>query len=427
MPATLIVGAQWGDEGKGKVIDLLAGKADVVARFQGGSNAGHSVHVGAEQYVLHLVPSGILYPGTINVIGNGVVMDPVRLVDEIVHLEGRGLKVTGNLFVSDLAHVTLPYHKRLDEANELKRGADKIGTTHQGIGPTYADKYGRIGIKVGDLLDEPVFLAKVRRNLAEKNAFFREHYHIPEMTEAEIIDPLRGCLAKLAPLVTDSVRLLHDAMKAGKKILLEGAQGTLLDVDFGTYPFVTASHITAGGALSGTGLPPAVLTRQIGVVKAYTTRVGAGPLPTELPPEEGERLRIIGREYGATTGRPRRVGWFDALPVRRAAMLNGLTDLAITKLDVLDHLDEIPVCTAYRWKGKELAEFPNRTEVAQECEPVYRRLPGWKTVTSGARKMTDLPDNARRYLDTLAELAGVPMGIVSIGPKRDETIFLKEF
>jgi len=422
MPATLVVGAQWGDEGKGKVIDVLTADADIVVRYQGGANAGHTVMVGEETYVLHLIPSGMLYPGKMNVIGNGVVVDPARLVEEIDEFKRRGVDVESRLFLSDLAHVTLPYHKRLDEAREAKRGADRIGTTHQGIGPTYSDKYGRVGIKVGDLADEADFTAKVRRNLEEKNAFFREYYHAPEMSEEEIIAPYRAYWPRLERLVRNTIPYLRDELKAEKRILLEGAQGTLLDVDFGTYPFVSASHPSAGGASAGSGIPPRAIVRVVGVVKAYTTRVGAGPLPTELPAEEGERLRIVGREYGATTGRPRRCGWFDAVAVRRSVDVNGLTEVAVTKLDILDHLDAIPVCTAYRHRGREISEFPTRTEVVAECDPVYRSVPGWKSPTKGIRRWQDLPDNAKRYIETIQALIGVPVSIVSIGPRRDEIV-----
>lgn len=422
MPVSLIVGAQWGDEGKGKVIDLLASSADVVARFQGGSNAGHSVHVGPEKYVFHLLPSGLLYDGTLNIIGNGVVVDPVRLVEEIEHFESRGIKVRDRLLLSDLAHVTLAYHKRLDEENEKKRGANKIGTTHQGIGPTYADKYGRVGIKVGDLLDEPALIAKVRRNLAEKNALFTTYYGTTPMTEDEVLEPVRGTIKALSGVIGDTGARMREAVKAGKRVLLEGAQGTLLDVDFGTYPYVTASHLVAGGAFAGTGLPPVPLDRIIGVAKAYTTRVGAGPFPTELPADQVEAMRTRGKEFGATTGRPRRVGWFDALAVRRAADVNGLTELAVTKLDILDHLDEIPVCTGYAVNGATLSSFPNRTEIVEACTPVYRILPGWKSDTSTIRRWDDLPAKARAYLKTIEELAGVRISLLSIGPKRDETL-----
>ncbi|MEK7475694.1 MAG: adenylosuccinate synthase [Candidatus Coatesbacteria bacterium] len=422
MPATLVVGAQWGDEGKGKVIDVLTAEADVVVRYQGGSNAGHTVVVGAETYVLHLIPSGMLYPGKMNVIGNGVVVDPARLVEEIDTFKARGIDVESRLLLSDLAHVTLPYHKRLDEAREAKRGSDKIGTTHQGIGPTYSDKYGRVGIKVGDLADEADFTEKVRRNLEEKNAFFREYYHAPEMSMEEVLGPYRAYWPRLKGLVRNTIPYLRDELKAGKRILLEGAQGTLLDVDFGTYPYVSASHPTAGGSSAGSGIPPRAIVRVVGVVKAYTTRVGAGPLPTELPAEEQERLRMVGREYGATTGRARRCGWFDAVVVRRAVDVNGLTEVAVTKLDILDHLDEVPVCVAYRYRGQELTEFPTRTEVVAECEPVYRMLPGWKSPTSGIRRWADLPANAKGYIETLQSLMGVTVSIVSIGPRRDEII-----
>lgn len=396
----------------------------MVVRYSGGSNAGHTVHIGNQKYVLHLIPTGILYEGKLNVIGNGVAVDPQRLVEEIMSCEGRGLKVAGRLLVSDLAHVTLPYHKRMDEAREAKRGAGKLGTTHQGIGPTYTDKVGRIGIKVGDLLDEEAFIKKVRSNLEAKNHFFKSYYGVLPVTEAEVLEPYRSYLPTIKPLITDTVALLRDALARGQRLLLEGAQGTLLDVDFGTYPYVTASNPTAGGACVGAGVPPSSVTRTIGVAKAYTTRVGTGPLPTELPPEEDERLRIRGREYGATTGRPRRCGWFDAVVVRRAVAVNGLSELAVTKLDVLDHLERILVCVAYRHRGAELRDFPNRTEIVEACEPVYEELPGWQTSTTGVRKWDDLPARARRYLEKIQELTATPISIISVGAKRDETIFV---
>jgi adenylosuccinate synthase len=336
MPCTIVVGTQWGDEGKGKVIDLLAADADVVVRYQGGANAGHTVHVGSEQYIFHLVPCGILHEGKVNVIGNGVVVDPVELVEEIDGLERRGLKVAGRLFMSELAHVTLSYHKRMDEAREARRGDGKIGTTHRGIGPTYSDKFGRIGIRMGDFLDEEGFAEKVRANLEEKNTFFRGYFGVPEISEREVIETCRAVRPRIEKMVTDTVSMLRDAIMKERKVMLEGAQGTLLDVDFGTYPYVTASNPTAGGACTGSGVPPTAITDVIGVAKAYTTRVGAGPLPSALPAGDEERLRIQGREYGATTGRPRRCGWFDAVAVRRAVAVNGLTGLAVTKLDVLD-------------------------------------------------------------------------------------------
>ncbi len=424
MPCTLVVGTQWGDEGKGKVIDLLSGEADVVVRYQGGANAGHTVEIGGKQFILHLVPSGILRPGKINVVGNGVVVDLQDLVAEIDGLEEKGIDIKGRLFISDLAHVTLPYHKRMDEAHEAKRGAGKIGTTHRGIGPTYGDKSARVGIKMGDLLDEPALVAKVRRNLEEKNFLFKNYYHVPEVNEEEVLSMCRKAVPRLGPLVTDTLPLLHGFLAENKKILLEGGQGTLLDVDFGTYPYVTSSNPTAGGACAGTGLPPSAITGSVGVAKAYTTRVGAGPLPTKLPPQQDEQLRVMGREYGATTGRPRSCGWFDSLVVRRAARINGLTQLAITKLDVLDQLKTIKACVAYRYRGKELTEFPNRIEVLEECEPVYREFPGWQKETRAARNWNDLPANARAYVEAIGEMAGAKIGLVSVGAGREDTIVM---
>jgi len=422
MSCTVVVGTQWGDEGKGKVIDLLAAEADVVVRFQGGGNAGHTVHVGDEKYVMHLVPCGILHPGRVNVIGNGVVVDPVDLVAEIDGLEKRGISVAGRLFISEIAHVTLPYHRRMDEAREALRGEGKIGTTHRGIGPTYSDKFGRVGIRMADLLDEDLFTAKVRKNLEEKNTFFRSYFGVPEVTEREVLDPYRKYMPRLKDMIVDTIPLLGKSLADGRRMLLEGAQGSMLDVDFGTYPYVTASNPTAGGACTGSGVPPTAIDSVIGVIKAYITRVGAGPFPTELPAEEEERLRLRGREYGATTGRPRRCGWFDAVVARRAAAVNGLTSLAVTKLDVLDQLDRIPVCVAYEYRGARLTEFPPRTEMAAECRPVYEEMPGWKTDTTGARRYEDLPAGARAYLKRLEELTGTRIGIVSVGPRRDETI-----
>jgi len=422
MPVTVVVGTQWGDEGKGKVIDLLAGEADWVVRYQGGGNAGHTVKVGDRQYVLHLVPSGVLHDGKTCVIGNGVVVDPEVLVEEVDDLASKGRSLDGRLFVSDLAHVTLPYHRRMDEAHEAKRGAGKIGTTHRGIGPTYADKFGRVGIRMGDLLDPDVFLRKVRRNLEEKDYLFRNFYNVEPVTIGEIEASYRKYMPRLGPMIADTVPMLRDAVAQGRRVLLEGAQGTLLDVDFGTYPYVTASNPTVGGALTGSGLPAMAVTGCVGVAKAYTTRVGAGPLPTALPDEEDEKLRVLGREYGATTGRARRTGWFDAVAVRRAVAVNGPTDLAVTKLDILDTMDRIQVCVAYEYKGRKLVEFPNSIEVVENVKPVYREFPGWKQPTTGARRWDDLPGRAKEYLEGLSGLVGVPVTIVSVGPERNETI-----
>jgi len=422
MPCSVVLGTQWGDEGKGKIIDLLTDEADIVVRYQGGNNAGHTVVVGSEQYILHLIPSGALRSDKICIIGNGVVIDPPALFKEIEELESKGMSLKGRLFLSDLAHVTLPYHRRMDEAHEAARGDAKIGTTHRGIGPTYADKFGRIGIRMGDLLDERVFMAKVRRNLAEKNVLFRDFYHVGTLGEEEILEQYRSYAPRLREYITDTVFYLQKAIKAGKRILLEGAQGTFLDVDFGTYPYVTASNPTAGGACTGAGVPPNAISRIVGVTKAYTTRVGAGPLPTELPPAEDERLRLRGREYGATTGRARRCGWFDSVVLRRAAAINGLTELAVTKLDVLDELDIISVCTGYRFEGGVISEYPGRLEVLEKCTPVYTEFPGWKTDTTAIRKWDALPVQARNYLEAIEKMVGVRISMVTVGAERSATI-----
>jgi len=422
MPCSVVLGTQWGDEGKGKIIDLLTDEADIVVRYQGGNNAGHTVVVGDAQYILHLVPSGALRRDKVCIIGNGVVIDPPALYKEIVELEEKGMSLKGRLFLSDLAHVTLPYHRRMDEAHEAARGDAKIGTTHRGIGPTYADKFGRIGIRMGDLLDEQVFMSKVRRNLAEKNVLFRDFYHVETMGEAEILEQYRTYVPKLREYITDTVSYLRDAIKANKRILLEGAQGTFLDVDFGTYPYVTASNPTSGGACTGAGVPPNAISRIVGVTKAYTTRVGAGPLPTELPPAEDERLRLKGREYGATTGRARRCGWFDSVVLRRAAAINGLTELAVTKLDVLDELDSISICTGYQFGNEVITEYPGRLEVLEKCTPIYTEFPGWKTDTTGIRKWEALPVLARNYLEAMEKMVGVRISMVTVGAERTATI-----
>jgi len=423
MPCTIILGTQWGDEGKGKVIDFLTDAADVVVRYQGGGNAGHTVEVGKDKFVLHLVPSGALRDDKACVIGNGVVVDPPELLKEIKDLEDKGRNMTGRLFVSDLAHVTLPYHRTLDKyAEDRLEKSRKIGTTGRGIGPTYADKFGRTGIRMGDLLDEKVFTEKVRRNLAEKNTLFRDFYKAAEMTEDGILEEYRSYIPRIRGFITDTVALLRDFRAKGKRILMEGAQGTLLDVDFGTYPFVTTSNPTAGGACTGTGLPPNSIDRIVGVTKAYTTRVGGGPLPTLLPPEEEVDLRNEGKEFGATTGRPRSCGWFDAMVVRRAAAINGLTELAVTKLDVLDKLPKIKVCTGYRFGGELLAEFPNRLEILEKCEPVYEEFPGWEEDTTGVRQWNKLPASARSYLEAIEKMVGVRISLVTVGPERDAAI-----
>ncbi len=423
MATTILVGAQWGDEGKGKIIDVLTEQADVVVRYQGGNNAGHTVEVGDQKYVLHLIPSGILHPGKISVIGNGVVVDPVALLGEIEHLRERGVSIDGNLYVSETAHLVFPYHKLLDEIREEQKGKRKIGTTKRGIGPAYADKVARTGLRLVDLLATERFSAKLRRKVQENNEIFKAFGAKP-LSFAKINDEYVECGRKLRPFSTDTVTLLNRAVRDGKNILFEGAQGTLLDIDFGTYPFVTSSNATAGGACVGTGVPPHKVDRVVGVMKAYATRVGEGPFPTELLDDQGTLLRETGREFGATTGRPRRCGWFDAVATRYAVMVNGIDELAVTKLDVLDGLPKIKVCVAYKVGGKVYETLPNDIDLLQRCVPVYQEFDGWQTSTKLAQDFDQLPKRARVYLQKLAQLSGAKLSIVSVGARREETIFL---
>jgi adenylosuccinate synthase len=423
MATTVLVGAQWGDEGKGKIIDVLTEQADVVVRYQGGNNAGHTVEVGPEKYVLHLVPSGILYPGKINVIGNGVVVDPVALLEEIGHLRGRGIAIGDNLFVSETAQLVFPYHRLLDEVREAQKGKRKIGTTKRGIGPAYADKVARTGLRVVELLSPERFSEKLRRKVRENNEILKALGARP-LSFARIDAEYRACARRLRPHIADTVTMLNKAVRDGKNILCEGAQGTMLDIDFGTFPFVTSSNATAGGACTGTGIPPHRIDRVVGVMKAYTTRVGEGPFPTELLDGSGNLLRETGREFGATTGRPRRCGWFDAVATRYAVMVNGIDELAVTKLDVLDALPKIKACVAYKVAGKLRETVPAEAELLQRCKPVYQEFDGWQASTNGARSFDELPAKARNYLLKIAELSGARLGIVSVGARREETIIL---
>ena len=417
---TLLIGAQWGDEGKGKVVDFLSRDADIVIRYQGGSNAGHTIEIGSERYVLHLVPSGILYPDKVCVIGNGLVIDPVGLVKEIRELNDRGIRTEGRLHVSDRAHVVIPYHKALDAARENKSAAgSKIGTTQRGIGPAYEDKSSRCGLRMGDLLD-PALDARISQRLESKNAQLAMLGAAP-LDAAAVCAEVRAAARFLAPYITDTVKLLGDARAAKKSFLFEGAQGTMLDIDFGTYPFVTSSNPTSGGACIGTGLPPRSVDRVLGVIKAYTTRVGEGPFPTELLDATGEALRKRGREFGATTGRPRRCGWFDAVVARYSAMVNGVDYWAITKLDVLDEMETIRVCTAYEADGKRYDTVPASIAVLERCKPVYVEFPGWKTTTSQIKRHEDLPARAREYVKALCDITGVPLGVLSVSPQREST------
>jgi adenylosuccinate synthase len=416
-----VLGAQWGDEGKGKIVDLLTPHFSLVARYQGGHNAGHTVYVNGRKFVLHLIPSGILHPGIICVIGNGVVVDPHALFAEMDELGRSGIDPAGRLLVSDKAHLILPYHRELDILSEARRGERKIGTTSRGIGPAYEDKIGRRGVRVGDLADpsdDGALAAAIRENVEARNRLVGD----AGMHWETVLADLRQVWRRLEPLVTDTSLYLHRAMKAGQRVMFEGAQGTLLDIDHGTYPFVTSSNATAGGAATGLGVGPGAIGTVLGVAKAYTTRVGGGPLPTELTGEMGERLRETGQEFGASTGRPRRCGWYDAVAVRYAVRVNGLSALAITKLDVLDGLPSLEVCTAYRCRGEILTEMPSDIAQLSACEPVYETLPGWSQPTKGVTRHSDLPLEARRYVARLEEASGVPAAIISTGSDRTHTI-----
>jgi adenylosuccinate synthase len=425
--SVVVVGLQWGDEGKGKIVDLLSTEADAVVRFQGGNNAGHTLVVDGEQTVLHLIPSGALHSGTTCVIGGGVVVDPGVLVAELDQLRARGyLTEPGRLLVSQESHLILPYHKAIDQARERRRGKGKIGTTGRGIGPAYEDKAGRIGLRMVDLCDEAYFRARLRETVEEKNA-----YLVGMLGEAVLqYDAMVGELVeygkRLADHVTDTSHYLRDALTAGRKVLFEGAQGVLLDVDLGTYPFVTSSNTGAGAVASGAGIAPKLIGKVVGISKAYTTRVGGGPFPTELHDAVGERLRSEGGEYGATTGRPRRCGWFDAAVLRKSVCTSGVDYLALTKLDVLTGIDPIKMCVGYRLDGREIDDVPASAAALERAEPIYEEHEGWHEDVTGARSLGELPKAARRYIERLVELVGVPVGIVSVGPGRDQTITLVE-
>ncbi len=423
MPNTVLVGAQWGDEGKGKIIDVLAEDADVVVRYQGGNNAGHTVFIGSDKYVLHLIPSGILHAEKHCVIGNGVVVDPVALVKELQALEARGVEIAGRFHISDRAHVVMPYHGRIDSAREAASHQDhRIGTTKRGIGPTYSDKSSRVGIRMGDLVDA-AFPALLAARVEESNRVLAALGAEP-VDGAALLADYTAAGRVLAPYITDTIVLLNAATRQGKSILLEGAQGTLLDIDFGTYPYVTSSNSTSGGACTGAGIPPNRIDRVIGVTKAYTTRVGEGPFPTELTDDVGRLLSREGNEFGATTGRPRRCGWFDAVVGRYAAAVNGVDEWAITKLDVLDDQPEIKICTAYRDGDKRYTSLPGSVRTLARCVPEYEVMPGWMCETSQICNYADLPENARRYVERLCELLGGKLRILSVGPARETTLCL---
>lgn len=422
MANTILVGAQWGDEGKGKIIDFLTEKADIVVRSQGGNNAGHTVIAGSKKYVLHLIPSGILRSGKVCVIGNGVVLDPVSLVGEIEGLKAQKIKVGKNLVISESAHLVLPYHRLLDAQGEAAKGKKKIGTTKRGIGPAYGDKIARTGLRMSDLIRPEVFSKKLKAKIAENNKILKACGEKPLKFE-EVNAAYLAAGAQLKQYVANTAVLLFEALAAKKEILFEGAQGTFLDIDHGTYPYVTSSNTTSGGAATGSGFPPHRIDSVLGVMKAYTTRVGEGPFPTEND-EISDMLHGMGREFGATTGRARRCGWFDAVSTRYAAIINGIDEIAITNLDGLDQLETIKICVGYKLGRKTLNVPPNDCDLLQECEPVYIEMPGWMSSTEGARKWSDLPKNTQAYVKKLAELTGAKLKIVSIGPDREQTIVL---
>jgi len=425
MSAIVLLGAQWGDEGKGKATDLLGDRVDYVVRYQGGNNAGHTVVIGDQKYALHLLPSGILSPNVIPVIGNGVVIDPAVLLKEISDLNERGIN-TSKLKISTNAHLITPYHRTIDKVSERFLGKSKIGTTGRGIGPAYADKINRIGIRVQDLFDPSILKQKIEAALHDKNQILIKVFNRKGITVDEVIDEYLTYAQVLKPYVTDTSLLLDQALQQGKVVLLEGSQGTLLDVDHGTYPFVTSSNPTAGGASTGSGIGPTKITRVIGILKAYTTRVGSGPFPTELFDEDGEALRKIGGEVGVTTGRNRRCGWFDAPIARYAVRVNGLTDFFLTKLDVLTGWEKIPVCVAYEIDGKRFEELPASQSDFHHAKPIYEYLPGWKENISKARSVADLPKNAQEYVKFLEKISGAPMSAIGVGPGRDETIVVRD-
>jgi len=426
MPGIAVVGTQWGDEGKGKIVDLLSARADMAVRFQGGANAGHTVVADGRTWTFHIVPCGILHQDVQCIVGNGVVVDPIVLLDEIDDLHQKGVPTAGRILISDRANVVFSYHKLMDQALERLRGKGKIGTTGRGIGTAYVDKTSRVGVRMADFVDEQSFAEKLDISLREKNGFLTESGE--QVDFKQVYQQYKPLADRLRPIVADTVPIINHALDGGLTVLFEGAQGTMLDVDYGTYPYVTSSHPVSGGACIGAGVGPRRIDCVVGSVKAYTTRVGDGPFPTEQDNEVGEKLRNAGPigEYGRTTGRPRRCGWLDTVVVRYAAMLNGLDYLAVTRLDILDDFDSIPICTGYQYNGSVLRSFPALLRVLSECKPVYEEMPGWMQPTTEARKLEDLPKNARAYLDRLTELTGVPVGMVSVGPERGQTIIVED-
>ena len=421
----LVIGIQWGDEGKGKVVDLLSEEADIVARYQGGHNAGHTVEFDGETFILHLIPTGILRPHISCYIGNGVVINPAALLKEMELLEEKGIGVSERVFISRNAHLILPYHECFEKASEEKAGVSKIGTTGRGIGPAYADKASRVGIRMGDLLNDTFLEKKVLKNVREKNLILDKVYGQKGIDAEQIMTGLRIFRNRLGSRIVDTTEMLHRNIREGKKLLIEGAQGTLLDIDFGTYPYVTSSNTTVGGVSTGLGISLRKVDRIIGVLKAYTTRVGNGPLPTELKGHFGDKIREMGGEYGATTGRPRRCGWFDAVVAKYSVLINDIDFLAVTKLDVLDTVEEIKICTGYTYNGELLSHFPADNAILQDIELVYETMPGWKRPVKECSSYEDLPEQARNYLCRIRDIVGVPIGLISVGASRDDTIWVE--
>lgn len=426
MPTACVVGLQWGDEAKARVLDVLSADAHCVVRSQGGNNAGHTVVIGGDEFILHLVPTGVLRPQVLAVIGNGVVVDPKFLLEEVSELRRRGVEVQENLRLSARAHLVMPYHRLFDGLAEGRRATGKIGTTMKGVGPCYADKAARVGLRVGDLYQPELFRERLQAVVEEKNALLRGLYDEPELAWPPIYDEYMDCAEKLRPYVCNTEELLLGLLDEGKQVLLEGAQGTLLDIDHGTYPFVTSSNASVFGAMSGAGLPPHRIDQVVGVMKAYTTRVGEGPFPTELADEVGERLRECGKEFGATTGRPRRCGWLDLVAGRYSARLNGVDSISLTKLDILSGLETVKVCRGYRIGGEVVGTFPAGLADLESAEPVYEELPGWSPELGGARRLADLPDQAQQYVDYVEDALGVPVTMVCVGPERDQVILRKD-
>lgn len=420
MSSVVVVGTQWGDEGKGKITDFLSENAEVIARYQGGNNAGHTIKFDGVTYKLHLIPSGIFYKEKTCVIGNGMVVDPKALVTELAYLHERNVS-TDNLRISNRAHVILPYHLKLDEVEEERKGANKIGTTKKGIGPAYMDKAARVGIRVADLLDREVFEEKLARNLEEKNRLLEKMYDTEGFKIEDILDEYYEYGQQVKKYVVDTSVVLNDALDEGRRVLFEGAQGVMLDIDQGTYPFVTSSNPVAGGVTIGSGVGPTKIQHVVGVSKAYTTRVGDGPFPTELHDEIGDQIREVGREYGTTTGRPHRVGWFDSVVVRHARRVSGITDLSLNSIDVLTGIEKLKICVAYKLNGEITEEFPASLNELAKCEPVYEEMPGWTEDITGVKNLSELPANARHYLERISQLTGIPLSIFSVGPDRSQT------